>query len=66
MNPKYPEVEVHLCGEDGNAYSILSRCNRAAREADVSQEERDTFMKEAMSGDYDHLLQTCIKWFTCL
>ena len=23
----------------------------------------DEFSKEAMSGDYDHLHQTCMKWF---
>jgi len=30
--------------------------------AGIGKEERDAFMDEAMSGDYDHLLQTCMKW----
>ena len=61
--PKYPDITVELVGQNGNAFNILGICFRAMREADLPQEERDAFEKEATSGNYDHLLATCIKWF---
>jgi hypothetical protein len=63
MEPKYPNVKVKLVGEDGNAYYILGACCLAARKAGVPLEERELFMQEAKSGDYDNLLRTCLKWF---
>ena len=58
MSVKFPNVRVRLVGEDGNAFSILGRVQGAMRRAGVSQEDRDAFMAEATSGDYDHLLRT--------
>lgn len=60
--PKFPHIKVKLTGEDGNAFSILGRMKTSMRKAKVSKEEIDAFMKEAMSDDYDHLLQTCMDW----
>lgn len=62
MNPKYPNVEVQLTGQDGNAFFIIARVNKALKKAGVSKEEIDAFMEDAMSGDYDHVLQTVMKW----
>lgn len=62
---RYPEIRVRLVGEDGNAYAILGRVLRAMRRAGVSKEERDEFAREATSGDYEHLLQTCVRWVEC-
>lgn len=62
MNPKYPQIEVELTGHDGNAFAILGRVMSALRKNKVSQEDQALFMKEATSGDYDNLLQTCMKW----
>lgn len=59
---KYPEITVRLSGDDGNAFVVMGKVNRALKEAKVPKEERDKFMQEAQSGDYDHLLQTCMKW----
>lgn len=59
---KYPDIEVQLSGEDGNAFSILGRVSREMRRADVPAVEIKAFMDDAMSGDYDHLLQTCMRW----
>ncbi len=61
--PKYPNIKVKLLGEDGNAFFILGRCLQAMRRAGISEKERDEFRKEATSGNYDHLLATCFKWF---
>lgn len=60
---KYPNVEVELVGQDGNAFAILGAARKAAKRAGVSKEEIDAYLEEAMSGDYNHLLQTTMKWF---
>lgn len=62
MTPKYPDIEVQLTGEDGNAFAILGKVNRAMRKANIPKQEIDNYMKEAMSNDYDNLLQTTMKW----
>ena len=54
-------VEVQLVGEDGNAFAILARVEKALKQAghrDLATE----FMAEATSGNYDHLLQTCCQY----
>lgn len=62
MEIKYPDITVELCGHDGNAFSILAQVIKAMKRSGVSPEEIDNFKKEAMSGDYDHLLQTTMGW----
>jgi len=54
---------LELVGSDGNAMAILGKANRAARQAGWSDERRKQVLKEAKSGDYDHLLQTMFKYF---
>jgi hypothetical protein len=60
--PKYPNITVELVGQDGNAFAILSCMRKTMKRGGVPQEEVEKFTKEATNGDYDHLLQTCIKW----
>jgi hypothetical protein len=62
MDAKFPNVVVQLVGEDGNAFSIMGRVSQALRRAGVSQDEIRKFQQEAMSGSYDELLQTCMRW----
>ena len=59
---KYSEIEVKLVGQDGNAYAIIGAVIAAMKEADLSKEQIEEFLTEAMAGDYDHLLQTCMKY----
>ena len=59
---KYPEVKVNLSGNDGNAFAIMGSCQKEARRAGLTQDQISEFLDEAMKGDYDHLLQTCIKY----
>lgn len=66
MSVKYPDVQVQLVGDDGNAFFILGKVQRALRNAGVEQSEIDEFMKEAKSGDYDNLLRTCEDWVVVL
>lgn len=59
---KYPHIAVQLAGEDGNAFSIIGRVSTALRHGKVSREEIEAYCTEAMSGDYDNLLQTTMRW----
>lgn len=59
---KYPAVSVQLTGEDGNAFFILGKVMQALKKGGASAADVEQFKAEAMSGDYDKLLQTCMKW----
>lgn len=59
---KYPDIEVQLTGQDGNAFMILGLVANAMRRHGVPPEEVAAFNDEATSGDYDHLLQTAMRW----
>ena len=41
---------------------IIGRVRTALRRAGAPADELEAFQIEAMSGDYDHLLQTAMKW----
>lgn len=58
---KYPEIEVQLTGTDGNAMSIMAKVGAALRRGGHPGEVNQ-FMEEAMSGDYDNVLSTCMRW----
>ena len=60
--PRYPDIQVQLTGQDGNAFAILGRTTGALRRAGLPQEEIDDYVAEATSGDYDHLLHTTMAW----
>jgi hypothetical protein len=63
MQRNRPRLE--LTGKDGNAFAILGRAHRAARQAGMPEEQWKAIMKEATASDYDHLLQTMLKNFDC-
>lgn len=54
---------LKLVGHDGNAFAILSRAYKQWIAAGNTKESWDVIQKEAMSGDYDNLLRTMIKYF---
>lgn len=62
MDVKYPDIDVELVGSDGNAFAVLGKLHRALRRAGVPAEQVSEFLAEATSGDYDHLLQTTMRW----
>jgi len=57
------DAVVELTGKDGNAFLILGLVCRGIRHSNHPELEQ-IFMNEAMSGDYDHLLQTCMRYVT--
>jgi hypothetical protein len=60
---KTDRPSVQLSGMDGNAFAIIARCKQAAKKAKWSPEVITVIVKEMMSGNYDHLLQTAMKYF---
>lgn len=65
MTVEKPAIKapVQLVGVDGNAFMLIAVCRRAARKAKYTPEQIEAFCQEAMSGDYDHVIQTCTDWF---
>jgi hypothetical protein len=62
MTIRHPEVTVQLTGHDGNAFAVMGAVQREMRRARVPKEEIDEYLSEATAGDYDHLLQTTMRW----
>ena len=60
-NVKYPDVHVRLTGHDGNAFAIIGTGHQALKLYGVPKELLDQFRKEAMSSDYDNVLQTAMR-----
>ena len=60
MNEK-PVLE--LTGHDGHAVAIMVAARRVARHSKWPEEKIEAMLTEAKSGDYDHLLQTMMKYF---
>ncbi len=59
---KYETVTVQLTGNDGNAFAIMGAVSKALRKAGATSEEVEQYMNESMSGDYDNLLRTAMRW----
>jgi len=63
MEQTVDRPNLELTGSDGNAFAILGKAQRVAKKAGWEKEKIDAVLKEATSGDYDHLLQTMMKYF---
>lgn len=61
IEPKFPEIDIVLAGRDGNAMLIIGRVSSAMREGGIAQPDIDAYVNDAMSGDYDHLLQVTMQ-----
>jgi hypothetical protein len=57
-----PKPIVELVGCDSNAFVILGRVQSALRRTGWTDEQIEQFQTEATSGDYHHLLGTCLKY----
>ena len=62
MTVKHPNISVKLTGTDGNAFAIIAKVKQALMNEGVDPDEIDECINEMMSGDYDNLLQTAMKW----
>lgn len=61
---KYPkhDIYVKLIGENGNAFNIIGKVRKEMKRNEIPNNEIDKFINEAMNGDYDNLLRTCMKY----
>ena len=59
--PRSPGVQVQLTGQDGNAFGVIGKVNRALRQAGHG-DRVEAFIAEATAGDYEHLLSTVGRW----
>jgi hypothetical protein len=55
------DLVVRLVGEHGNAFAILGKVKKALTRAG-HKDLAEQFLKEATSGDYDHLLRTAMEY----
>jgi hypothetical protein len=55
------DAVVKLTGQDGNAFNLLGLVRKAILTSN-QPDLVDAFMSEATSGDYHHLLQTCMRY----
>lgn len=59
--PKY-DIDVRLSGTDGNAFAIIGAVKRGMRRGGASEADIAQMQSEAMSGDYDNVLRTAMRW----
>ena len=57
------DAVVQLTEQDGNAFAILGRVRRAILQSN-RPELAEPFIVEATSGEYYHLLATCLRYVT--
>jgi hypothetical protein len=61
---RYEADPVHVKLGDGNAFAILAACQQAWRRSGRPMHDWVEIRTEAMSSDYDHVLQTVIRFFS--
>ena len=59
---KNKTVELDLVGLDGNAFALMGAFQHAARQQGWTHKEIYTVLAECQRGDYDHMLQTLMKY----
>ena len=57
-----PKVPDTWSDGDGNAMMVVGSVRREMRKARWTAAEIKDFSEEALSGDYDHVLQTCMAY----
>ena len=61
--PPLTDAVVKLTDEDGNAFALLGHVRRAILNSN-HPELAEPFVVEATSGEYYHLLATCLRYVT--
>lgn len=61
MSKPLTTIKVRLTETDGNAFAVLGKVKLALKKGG-REDLVKPFLDEAMSGDYDHLLATCMKY----
>jgi len=53
--------KYNLIGIDGNAFNVMGYTRRAMVREGFTREEIDSYLKDAMSSDYNHLLAVSVE-----
>jgi hypothetical protein len=53
---------VKLVGTNGNSVALIAKARESLRKSGMSSQEIKEFVDDAMSGDYDHVLRTIMKY----
>lgn len=56
------KVQFDIANSDGNAFALIGGWKRAARREGWSEDEIEAVIADAMSGHYDHLVQTIMEY----
>ncbi|WP_170334753.1 hypothetical protein [Ruegeria arenilitoris] len=48
---------IDLPSTNANAFEVLARCQTAAKKAGAERARIQTFLEDAVQGDYEHLLR---------
>ncbi len=56
------DVRVKLTGEDGNAFAILGKVQKALRQAGYDKEFIEKYLEQATAGSYEDLLQVTMTY----
>ena len=59
--PRY-DIVVKLTSRDGNAFAVLGEVRKQLKKAGAGPAMIQEFLKEATAGNYDELIQTCMRW----
>lgn len=64
IDPQLAGLEFDLIDgpNDGNAMNLMGYTRRVLKRAGNSNEVLTAFSNEATSGDYDHVIQTCMAY----
>jgi hypothetical protein len=62
MSESKPKPRVKLSGENGNAFVIIGKVERALSQNGYSSEVIKEFKEKATDGDYDNLLRVCMEY----
>ena len=63
--PVFEGVKFDFSGVDSNAFNLIGVASGKACKAKVPADRIKEFQTEAMSGDYDHAIQTIMRYFDC-
>jgi hypothetical protein len=63
--PIFEGVKFDLANTDANVFNLIGIASGKARKAKIPPEKIKEFQTEAMSGDYDHVIQTIMRYFDC-
>lgn len=58
-----PQVFLDFGGPDGNTLAILAKCKRAARGAGWSEGTIDSFQRELLVSDREHVMDVLFECF---